>query len=464
MKKATLLYFFTTVFIALYTIIIASSCAQIGAPTGGAKDTIAPILLKAIPTEKTTNFKGNKIELQFNEYIDVKDIQSNLLVSPYPKTNPEVLFKLKTITIKLKDTLLANTTYSINFGNAIVDNNEGNPFKNYNYVFSTGNTIDSLQLKGNVLMAETGKTDSTLMVLLYKNSHDSAVLTKKPDYMARVTAKGNFTFTNLSSGQYQLFALKDGDGSKTYNALIEPFAFYGSTLLITGNNPIIDLYAYAEEKDKKNATNNTSKNDNEKKLKYTTTITNNTQSILAPLEMVFNKKIQTIDVDKIQLMDSNNQKITNAIISIDSTKKIVSINNNWLQDYAYKLLIAKNAVMDTAKNTLTKNDTIYFKSKKNSDYGSLLLLFTNLDVSKHPVVQFFQNEVLVKSIKITTANINEKLLEPGEYELRILYDTNNNGIWDAGNFKQKLQPEKAITLDKKLSIKANWDNERAIQL
>ncbi len=464
MKKITLLYFFIISFIVFYTLTIASGCAQIGAPTGGPKDTLAPILLTALPAEKTTNFKGNKIILQFNEYIDVKDIQSNLLVSPYPKTNPEVSFKLKTITLKLKDTLLENTTYSINFGNAIVDNNEGNPLKNYNYVFSTGNTIDSLQLKGKVILAETGKPDSTFMVMLYKNSPDSAVLTKKPDFMARLTAQGNFTFTNLASGQYQLFALKDGDGSKTYNSAIEPFAFYGATVLVTGTNAAIDLYAYAQEKEKKTTSPVITKNDIEKKLKYTTNFTNNTQSILTPLEIIFNKKLQTIAFDKIQLTDSNNQKITNAILSIDSTKKIISIKNNWQQDYNYKLIFAKDAFTDTTNTSLLKNDTILFKSKKNSDYGSLLLQFTNLDTSKHPVVQFFQNEVFVKSTKITSANLNETLIEPGEYELRILYDANNNGQWDPGNFKQKLQPEKAITLDKKLSIKANWDNERAIQL
>ena len=113
---------------------------------------------------------------------------------------------------------------------------------------------------------------------------------------------------------------------------------------------------------------------------------------------------------------------------------------------------------------LAKTDTIRFATKKESDYGSILLRFTKLNLSRHPVIQFLKSGEIVKSIPITSTIWSDKLFDPGEYELRILYDTNNNGVWDPGNYSKKIQPEKAITLDQKLTIKPNWDNERDVEL
>jgi len=152
-----------------------AGCGQVGMPTGGPKDSIPPKLVSASPAMSSTNFKGNKITLNFNEYVEVKEAQTNVMISPFPKKNPSVDHKLRTVTVKLKDSLLPNTTYSINFGNAIVDINEGNPLKDFTYVFSTGNQIDSFMLLGKVLIAETGKADSTLIAMLYRNADASAV-------------------------------------------------------------------------------------------------------------------------------------------------------------------------------------------------------------------------------------------------------------------------------------------------
>ena len=149
-------------------VFISSGCAQMGYPSGGPKDSLAPVLIKATPEINTINFSGNKITLLFNEYIDIQNIQNNLLVSPLPQKNPTVSGNLKTLVIKLRDTLKENITYALQFGNAIKDVNEGNILKNFSYAFSTGNYIDSLSLSGKVTLAQTGKTDSTLLVMLYK--------------------------------------------------------------------------------------------------------------------------------------------------------------------------------------------------------------------------------------------------------------------------------------------------------
>ena len=145
--------------------------------------------------------QGKTITLTFDEYIQLQNLQQTLLVSPTPKINPDINSKLKVVTIKLRDTLEPNTTYSIDMGNAIQDINENNPFRNFTYVFSTGSYIDSLQFSGNIQLAQTGKADSTLIVLLYKDLDDSAVLKGKPKYITRLDSSGNFKFKNLA-GRY----------------------------------------------------------------------------------------------------------------------------------------------------------------------------------------------------------------------------------------------------------------------
>lgn len=458
-------FFYSFSALAVFCIIswMIGGCAQVGMPTGGPRDSLPPVLVSAVPKLYQTNFTGDKIVFTFNEYIDVADIQKNLLVSPYPKVNPQVSFKLRTVTVKLKDTLLENTTYAINFGNAIKDNNEGNPYRNFTYVFSTGNTVDSLTFSGQIILAENGKKDSTMVALLYRSADDTTVQHRKPDYIARCDSAGKFTFTNLSQGNYKVYGLKDNDGGKTYNSKTETFAFLDHEISVTDSVSPVTLYAYAEEKDNKKK-GTVTKSLLEKKLRYTTSLGTFTQGLIDDLLITFNRPIKTFDAQKIILTDSLLKKIEGSTISLDSTKKIFTIKANWTEDIGYRLIMDKAVVTDTLGDQLTKSDTIKFKSKKIADYGSILIRFANMDVKKHPVLQFVKGEEVFKSVPITGATWNDKMFEPGEYELRILFDDNNNGKWDPGNYKLKLQPELAITIDRKLNIRANWDNERDVKL
>ncbi|MEJ7589082.1 MAG: Ig-like domain-containing protein [Ferruginibacter sp.] len=468
MKFSHLLYIASIGSLVYFISIMGTGCAQIGSPTGGPRDSLPPVLLGANPELLTTNFSDKKITLFFNEYIDVQDVQNNVLVSPFPKVAPVVEFKLKTVTIKLKDTLIPNTTYSINFGNAIRDNNEGNPYQNFTYVFSTGNIIDSLQLGGKVIIAETGKKDSTLIALLYRNVDDSAVQKRKPDYIAKVDSSGDFRFRNLSAGNYKVYALKDGDGGKTYNSAIELFAFSDTEIVVNGNSSPLTLYAYAEEKDVKRnagaaAASTRANATADKRLRYTTTLGNNEQDLLTDLVLSFNRPLKVFDPQKIILTDTNYNKLAGAA-TIDSTQQNIRIRLPWKEDTHYLVLINKDALSDSTGVQLPKADTLRFVSKKESAYGSLLLRFSNLSIDRHPILQFIKDQEIYKSVPVTTTQWSDKLFVPGEYELRILFDENNNGKWDPGNYTKKTQPEKAITLDNKLSIKANWDNEREIKL
>ncbi|HUS02317.1 MAG TPA: Ig-like domain-containing protein, partial [Chitinophagaceae bacterium] len=448
-----ILYFFLLILLIPKIVVLTSGCAQIVAPTGGVRDTLPPILVNTNPKEPAVNFTGNRITLYFDEYVQLSEIQQNLLVSPTPKNNPYIDSKLKTVTIRLRDTLEPNTTYTINLGNAIRDINENNIVKDFRYVFSTGSLIDSLFFTGKVQVAETGKSDSTMIVLLYKNLADSAVLKQKPKYIARLDGAGNFSFQNLSAGEYKIYALKDGDGSKTYNSKTELFAFSDSSVIVSANTSPVTLYAYAEEKERPKPS------PAEKVLKYTTKVTGQEHDALTDLVIQFNRPLKNVDKQKIILTDTLNRVINNVIITTDSTKKDLSIKTNWAQNTDYKLIILKDFATDTTGLALSRSDTIRFKTKAETDYGTIRLSFLNFDKAKNPVLQFVQNDVVILSYPLTSDRWNAPLFNPGEYEMRILYDDNKNGIWDPGNFEKKKQPEKVFSIPKKLSVRANFEQD-----
>jgi Bacterial Ig-like domain len=439
-----------------------AGCAQIVSPTGGLRDSIPPVLLTANPKQGTLNFTGNRITLSFDEYVIIEQLRENLLVSPTPKKDPYIDSKLKTVTIKLRDTLEPNTTYSINLGNAIRDLNENNPLKNFTYVFSTGNVIDSLEFSGKVELAETGTTDSTLLVLLYKNLEDSAVIKEKPKYIARLDAKGAFNFRNLASGIYKVYALLDGDGSKTYNSKSEMFAFADTLVTVDNKTSPVTLYAYVEKKPPATVTKTQQTQD--KKLRYSTKITTEKQSILADLVVEFNKPIKNFNKTKILLTDTMNTVYNDTQVSIDSTGRKISITNTWIPGTDYRLIILKDIGGDSTGTPLTKSDTIRFKTKDETDYGSIKLTIKNYDKSKNPVLQVISGNEVINAYPLPAAIWSAPLFNPGEYEFRILYDENNNGVWDPGNYLPKKQPEKVYNVPQKINIKANWDNEIEINL
>ncbi len=170
-------------------------CANIIPPQGGPKDSIPPLLIKATPRDSTRNFTTNKITFSFNEFIELQNPFQNVMISPVPKNDSTVITSnLSTITVKLKDSLEANTTYSINFRDAIKDFSEGNILKGFTYIFSTGAYIDSLELKGKVVLAETGKVDSTMIVMLHTSADDSIVSKRKTPLHCNARWKRKFYF------------------------------------------------------------------------------------------------------------------------------------------------------------------------------------------------------------------------------------------------------------------------------
>ena len=194
----------------LLLLLFFSSCANRGiGPQGGPKDTIPPRMVKEQPLNQSVNFHGKKIEITFNEYLQLDNIQQNLLVSPPQQVSPIVKAIGKKVTVEMQEDLIDSTTYTLDFGNAICDYTEKNPMRGYVFAFSTGDRIDSMEVYGRVANAEDLNPVSGLMVGLQANLHDSAFSTLPFTRVARSDSLGEFGIQNLRNGVYRLYALQD---------------------------------------------------------------------------------------------------------------------------------------------------------------------------------------------------------------------------------------------------------------
>jgi hypothetical protein len=214
--------------------LLFQGCAKIGSPTGGIRDTQPPKYVKGIPENRSTGFTGKDITFWFDEYIQFKDINKELLISPPLKEKPIVRIKDKSVKIDLMNELLPGTTYSINFGNAISDLNEGNLLPDFEFVFSTGDQIDSLAVTGIALNAFDHKPlkDASILVMLYEDLSDSALLVKTPRYIGRASTNGLFFINNIHPDTCRIFAVNDLNGNLKYDPGSESVAFLDTVLVL----------------------------------------------------------------------------------------------------------------------------------------------------------------------------------------------------------------------------------------
>jgi hypothetical protein len=202
-------------------------------PTGGRRDRKPPVVVLSNPVNRATNFMDNKVEIEFDEFVVLDNINEKFMVSPPLKKRPEIEIKKRSVVATFDEELRDSTTYTFYFQDAIKDLNEGNILENYQFVFSTGPVVDSLSVTGNVYNSYTLETPEKSIVLMYSDLTDSAVMKQLPDYISMIDANGYFRIENVHEGIYRLYALKDVDNSKNYNLRDEEFAFLDSAINIT---------------------------------------------------------------------------------------------------------------------------------------------------------------------------------------------------------------------------------------
>jgi len=229
---------FVYLFVLATLVMLSEHCARIpGSITGGPKDEDPPVFVGSVPSNYSTNFSAKRVEITFDEYLQLKDVNNQFFSSPPMMKKPEILLYLKTVRLNLKEPLLPDMTYTFDFGSSIADLNEGNVNTGFLYVFSTGEQIDSLTFTGRVLNAFNMKTKTkddkqATWVMLYKDLSDSIVYQQPPTYIARTDQWGFFTFSHIRPDTFRIFALRDMNGNLKFDMPTEQIAFADSLIVI----------------------------------------------------------------------------------------------------------------------------------------------------------------------------------------------------------------------------------------
>ncbi len=512
----------------LIIIFLANACARVGRPTGGEKDVTPPKLLRMVPANETKNFKGKEIVLEFDEYVQIRDLMKNLLVSPPLKNQPLIVpggIASKHFKIKFQDTLNPNTTYQINFGESIADFNENNKLKNLSLVFSTGPVIDSLSLKGKINLMHFDDKPKTISLGLYDANEfkDSLVFREKPYYVAIAGENGAFEFKFLKAGTYRIVALGDENHDYKYQQDKESIGFTDKIIKIPGDT-LVNLKLFREippfsvedisqqsanhvlvkfkgqpdslkvavkpamkrqlrfvEKDEWHLWYQTAQDSIKLEIplskgrikKYYRKRIKDIDSLqvrflrksrLSPGDSVVisgNMPLESIDSSKVQLLADS----VAVAFGLQKLKKgLFKINFEKQTGKTYNLRILPKAV--TGFTGKVNNDTLRtnFKVPKKDAFGKLILHLNNVQ-QKLLFVELIMNKKIVRKTPTQTGNdFVVEYLMPGTYTLRIIVDTNQNNLWDTGNYLRHIQPEQSIEPDKNIEIRANWDVDQALNL
>lgn len=229
--------------IGIFLLVVMYSCANMGTPNGGPYDEKPPHFVASIPAPNQTNYKGKKVEVEFDELIQIDKPMENVIVTPPQRILPLIQARGRKAVVELEDSLKENTTYTIDFTNSISDNNEKNVFENFSFAFSTGNTIDSLEISGTLLNAENLEPMPGITIGLHSNASDTAFVKQPFDRISRTNDKGKFTIRNIAAGSYHVFGLNDINRDYLFDQPGEDIAFadslYVPTFEFTSRNDTI---------------------------------------------------------------------------------------------------------------------------------------------------------------------------------------------------------------------------------
>lgn len=246
-KRISLKVCVSAFFYLFAAILLLNSCAQVVAPTGGKVDDKPPRAVKYMPDSAALNFNTRTITIEFDEFIQLRDLNTQLIISPPLEFVPEVKTKNNALIIELdkSEKLKPNTTYAISFGNALQDIHESKPADNFKYVFSTGSFIDSLTVKGRVQTSFEQKAEKGVLVMLYKEDNDSAIYKKIPDYFGKTREDGSFEIRHIQNGKYKVMALKDANANYKYDTEAESVGF-ADTMINVSRNLNISLNTFLQ--------------------------------------------------------------------------------------------------------------------------------------------------------------------------------------------------------------------------
>ncbi len=525
---------FLSIFILL---VLIASCARRGRPSGGEKDTTAPIMITAEPSHESTNFKAAKIRLNFDEYIKLVKLNQQLVISPPMKEQPIITpmgSASNFINIKIIDTLKENTTYTFNFGNSIEDNNEGNLLERFKYVFSTGDYIDSLKVTGTISDAFNKKVDENISVQLYEVTDsftDSIIFNERPSYVANTLDSIGFELTNLKEGTYLMIALKDVSNNYLFNPKQDRIGYH-PTYITLPTDSVYHLQLFQEELALKFTRPSEVKKGHiyfgyegypqdfkidlisEKPLDYKSTIvfekdmdtlsywytpveadsllfkvshknfidtltvklrskeidslliTPNVSGVLSlrdTFSISSNIPIQRINKNMIKILDKDSLPVL-FTTSLGSSKKRLKLNFEKKYNMKYQFEFLPNSIEDLFGNV---NDTLNFtvSTKHPDDYGIINLTLKNIESYPYILELMNEKEDVVHRVYATKkSSFKFENLPPSNYSIRVIYDTNKNKRWDAGNFLKKTIPEKVIYSNAKIELRVFWELHEEIVL
>ena len=357
--------------------LVIFGCAKRGNPSGGPIDSIPPVLVNASPKLNSINFDSDEIRLTFDEWIKLENIQDQLIISPPIDKSSYEITPLSGVTkkvfLRFLDSLNPKTTYTINFGNSIQDNNENNPLTFFSYTFSTGETIDSLFIMGNIIDAFDQETDDYISLQLYRVDSlfkDSIIYSDKPTYISNTLDSTNYKFQNLKEGKYLLIALKDLDNNYFFDPFYDKIGFMDS-LIILPRDSIIDLKLFKEE----------------------------TDLVWEKPHFINSEKIGfgyygRLDMDKIKI----ESYIPDSVNFVFTKEKDIDTLNLWLSKNSFDSLNFKLVESDTTKLT-----TVKFDRKKDS-------LMDSLNLSPKTINVIDLNESFKISSNIPIDNVEDSLI------------------------------------------------------
>ena len=569
--KKRLSYLFILLSVAGLSQLFFPRCANIAPPTGGPRDTIPPEVVSSNPPNYSTRFTGTEIQITFDEFIELRGINQQFIITPPQRERPDFRARGRNLSIDLKNEPIPNTTYTLNFGEAIVDLNEGNPLSNYEFVFSTGDKIDSLGYSGMVLNAADNSPVKGAIVMLYDELNDSVPYRKIPLYATRTGEDGSFYMNNLRSDTFLVFAITDVNNNYLYDRPgEEAIAFLDDHLYLTpdkyyfdsGNDtveqirPSDTLYLFVEETGRQYlrvnerprrgelrfvfnlplekewsidpvnfdpeeewimevsprsdtiiywiADRETREIDNMRflvsylatgpsdslqriadtiNMNYTAPVrsriqnaeeetdpamdvvirlpSDRQQDLHRDLGLTFPAPLQDIDPDKSTLLTvQNDQTVTRNYELIQDSIRLrhYKIVTEWIPGQNYRFTSEPGAFTDIFGN-MSDSIEISFTTKPRDHYGSIILNLTG--VTGHIILHLLDTggQILREYNTHEDGEVTIEFLEPGQFRLKAIFDANNNGKWDTGNYLEGIQPEKVLFFEEIITTRSNWDIE-----